>query len=77
MKLDEKETSVVISELSGLDHDDIKLMVYDFEHCGVHGGCEHCKCYENLNNTRCNICELLLTYRKDISDKIRELIDNM
>ena len=60
-----------------LDNEVLRAVVNDFENCGIHGGCENCRCYENLNSTQCNICEILITYRKDIQDKITELLDNM
>lgn len=60
-----------------LDNEVIRAIVNDFENCGIHGGCENCRCYEKLNSTQCNICDLLLTYRKDITDKITELVDRM
>ena len=58
-------------------NEEVLAIINDFENCGVHGGCENCKCYENMNDKQCNICDLLLTYRKDITNKITELIDNM
>ncbi len=60
-----------------LDYDEIREIVNDFENCGIHGGCENCKCYEDLNDTQCTVCELLMTYRKDLTDKITELIESM
>lgn len=60
-----------------LNNEELREIVNDFENCGEHGGCENCKCYEVLNSRTCNICDLLLTYRKDISDKIAELIEKM
>lgn len=60
-----------------LDYDEIREIVNDFENCGINGGCEKCKCHENLNSAQCNLCDLLLAYRKDLADKINDLIERM
>lgn len=62
--------------MANLD-EELREIVNDFENCGSHDLCEKCKCYERLNGTQCTICDLLLTYRGDLSNRITELIDNM
>lgn len=52
----------------------IMNIVQDFEHCGE---CEVCRAYERLNGTDCTFCELLRTYRNDISNAITEVLDKM
>ena len=55
----------------------LRNILNDFEHCDSIGFCENCKAYERLNSTQCAVCELLLTYRNDISNAITKLIDQM
>lgn len=57
------------------ESDSIRGILNDFEKCD--SNCENCKAYEKLNGTQCAVCELLLTYRNDISKALTKLIDNM
>lgn len=61
----------------GIRDEYLQNIVEDFEHCGEDGECEVCKAYERLNGTDCTFCELLLTYRNDISNALTKLIDQM
>lgn len=58
----------------GMRDEYLQNIVEDFEHCGV---CEVCRAYEKLNGTDCTFCELLRTYRNDISNALTKLIDQM
>ena len=57
------------------ESDYVRCILNDFEKCD--SNCENCKAYEKLNGTQCAVCELLLTYRNDISKALTKLIDNM
>ena len=63
--------------LSEEEHTFLRGIIDGFEHCGSHGGCENCKAYERINDTECTFCELMLSYRTDIANKLTELIDRM
>lgn len=58
------------------ESDYVRRILNDFEKCDSKN-CEKCKAYEKLNGTQCAVCELLLTYRNDISKALTKLIDNM
>ena len=57
------------------ESDYIRGILNDFKKCDLN--CENCKAYERLNSTQCAVCELLLTYRNDISKALAKLIDKM
>lgn len=64
-------------DLTESEQEYLRSILNDFEHCGSKEFCENCNAYEKLNGTQCTVCELLLTYRNDISKALNNLIDQM
>ena len=71
--MDQQEQTKMDMDLTESDY--IWGILNDFKKCD--SNCENCKAYERLNSTQCAVCELLLTYRNDISNAITKLIDQM
>ena len=55
-------------------YDYVLNILRDFEQCVE---CEHCKANETFNGTEYTFCQLLRTYKDEISRAITEVLDKM
>lgn len=55
-------------------NDYVQNILYDFKRCVE---CEHCKAKETFNGTEYTFCQLLRTYKGEISRAITEVLHKM
>ena len=55
-------------------YDYVLNILHDFKQCDE---CEHCKANETFNGTEYTFCELLRTYKGEISKAIAEVLHKM
>lgn len=54
----------------------IHIIVNDFIDCGAKYCCDKCKAHELIEGTEDTYCDLLSLYRRNLQDKIEEVIEN-